>query len=175
MRSATVRAASRRGCVCPIIPWTPRPSSMQILGSWVVFPDPVSPATITTWWSRMAAAISSRRSATGRSGYLIGSSAARPDSRRAGRSGESVLERRARPAIRRTTVGGGRVASWPVGWLAGCRCTAAPFVGGVSESPESGPPGAGGGAAPMSEYLILIYGDEQAYAATDDAFDQQLM
>jgi hypothetical protein len=27
----------------------------------------------------------------------------------------------------------------------------------------------------MSEYLILIYGDEQAYAATDDAFAQQLM
>ena len=27
----------------------------------------------------------------------------------------------------------------------------------------------------MSEYLILIYGDEQAYAATDDAFNLQLM
>jgi hypothetical protein len=27
----------------------------------------------------------------------------------------------------------------------------------------------------MSEYLILIYGEEQAYAATDDAFRQQLM
>ena len=27
----------------------------------------------------------------------------------------------------------------------------------------------------MSEYLILIYGDEQAYAAADDAFAQQLM
>jgi hypothetical protein len=27
------------------------------LGIWVVFPEPVSPATITTWWSRMAAAI----------------------------------------------------------------------------------------------------------------------
>jgi hypothetical protein len=27
----------------------------------------------------------------------------------------------------------------------------------------------------MSEYLILIYGDEQAYAAADDAFSQQLM
>src|SRR3954447_6259218 len=105
----------------------------------------------------MAAAISSRRSATGRSGYLIGSSAARPASRRAQRSGESVLERRARPAIRRTTVGGRG------GQLAGCRCRAAPFVGGVSESSESGPPRAGRGAAPMSEYLILIYGDEQAY------------
>jgi hypothetical protein len=27
----------------------------------------------------------------------------------------------------------------------------------------------------MSEYLILIYGDEQAYAAADDAFAHQLM
>ena len=27
----------------------------------------------------------------------------------------------------------------------------------------------------MSEYLILIYGDERAYAATDDAFNLQLM
>ncbi len=65
MRSATVRAASRRGWVWPIIPSTPRPSSRQILGSWVVLPEPVSPATITTWWSRMAAAISSRRCETG--------------------------------------------------------------------------------------------------------------
>ena len=45
----------------------PRPSSRQILGSWVVFPDPVSPATMTTWWSRMAAAMSSRRWVTGSS------------------------------------------------------------------------------------------------------------
>lgn len=29
---------------------------------------PVSPATITTWWSRIAAAMSSRRALTGRSG-----------------------------------------------------------------------------------------------------------
>ena len=49
MRSATVRAAMRRGCVWPIWPAMPRPSSRQILGSCVVFPDPVSPATITTW------------------------------------------------------------------------------------------------------------------------------
>jgi hypothetical protein len=27
----------------------------------------------------------------------------------------------------------------------------------------------------MSEYLILIYGDEASYAAADDAFGQQLM
>lgn len=30
----------------------------QILGIWVVFPEPVSPATMTTWWSRMASAMS---------------------------------------------------------------------------------------------------------------------
>ena len=58
MRSATVRAASRRGWVCPIAPRTPRPSSRHIFGSWVVFPEPVSPATITTWWSRTAARMS---------------------------------------------------------------------------------------------------------------------
>ena len=63
-RSATDRAAIRRGWVWPTIPPrppAPRPSSRQILGSWVVFPEPVSPATTTTWWSRMAAAMSSRR------------------------------------------------------------------------------------------------------------------
>ena len=59
IRSATVRAAILRGWVCPIMPRTPRPSSMQILGIWVVLPEPVSPATITTWWSRIASRISS--------------------------------------------------------------------------------------------------------------------
>src|SRR5690625_4124549 len=43
----------------------PRPSSRQILGSWVVLPDPVSPATTTTWWSRIAVARSLRRWLTG--------------------------------------------------------------------------------------------------------------
>ena len=66
MRSATVRAASRRGWVCPISPATPRPSSRQIFGIWVVLPDPVSPAITTTWWSRIAAAMSSLRALTGR-------------------------------------------------------------------------------------------------------------
>ncbi len=47
-RSATVRAAILRGWVCPIMPRTPRPSSRQILGIWVVLPEPVSPATMTT-------------------------------------------------------------------------------------------------------------------------------
>ena len=67
IRSATLRAAIRRGWVCPIIPCTPRPSSRQIFGSWVVLPEPVSPATTTTWWSRIAAAMSSRRWLTGSS------------------------------------------------------------------------------------------------------------
>ena len=57
----------RRGWVWPIWPATPRPSSRQILGSWVVFPEPVSPATITTWWSLIAAAMSSLRWLTGSS------------------------------------------------------------------------------------------------------------
>ena len=68
IRSATVRAASRRGWVWAIAPRTPRPSSRQIFGSWVVLPEPVSPATTTTWWSRIAASRSSRRALTGSSG-----------------------------------------------------------------------------------------------------------
>ena len=68
IRSATVRAASRRGWVWPICPVTPRPSSRQILGIWVVLPEPVSPAMITTWFSLIAWAISSRRWLTGSSG-----------------------------------------------------------------------------------------------------------
>ena len=65
MRSAIVRAAMRRGWVCAM---RVRPSSRQIFGSWVVLPDPVAPATITTWLSRMARAISSRAALTGSSG-----------------------------------------------------------------------------------------------------------
>ena len=49
MRSEMLRAAMRRGWVCPILS---RPSSRQIFGSCVVLPDPVSPATMTTWFSR---------------------------------------------------------------------------------------------------------------------------
>ncbi|OUD87007.1 hypothetical protein BC477_03355 [Clavibacter michiganensis subsp. michiganensis] len=45
-----------------------RPSSRQIFGSCVVLPDPVAPATMTTWLSRMASAISSRIRLTGSSG-----------------------------------------------------------------------------------------------------------
>ena len=64
MRSAIVRAAIRLGWVWPMLV---RPSSSRILGSCVVLPDPVSPATMTTWLSRIAAAMSSRRWLTGRS------------------------------------------------------------------------------------------------------------
>ena len=64
-RSAIVRAARRRGCVCAI---EVRPSSRAIFGSCVVFPLPVAPATMTTWWERTASAISSRAALTGSSG-----------------------------------------------------------------------------------------------------------
>jgi hypothetical protein len=48
MRAAVERAAMRRGCVWPIRPVVPRPSSRQIFGNCVVLPEPVSPQTITT-------------------------------------------------------------------------------------------------------------------------------
>ena len=51
MRAANARAASRRGWVCAISPARPRPSSRQYCGSWVLLPEPVSPATIRTWWT----------------------------------------------------------------------------------------------------------------------------
>ena len=62
------RAASRRGWVWPMVgPLSPRPRSRHILGIWVVLPEPVSPAMMTTWLSRIAFMISSRRSLTGSS------------------------------------------------------------------------------------------------------------
>jgi hypothetical protein len=64
-REAIERAAIRRGCVCPIIPRTPRPTSKQIFGNCVDFPLPVSPHTTTTGCSRIAVPISSRRPTTG--------------------------------------------------------------------------------------------------------------
>ena len=48
MGFALARAASLRGWVCPIMPATPRPSCMQIFGSCVVLPEPVSPDTMIT-------------------------------------------------------------------------------------------------------------------------------
>ena len=65
MRSAIVRAAMRRGCVWAM---EVRPSSSAIFGSCVVLPEPVSPATITTWFAAIVAAISSRTMLTGSSG-----------------------------------------------------------------------------------------------------------
>ncbi len=67
IRSASERAAIRRGWVCPIMPRTPRPNFRQIFGSWVDFPDPVSPATMTTWFASMAAIRSSTLALTGSS------------------------------------------------------------------------------------------------------------
>ncbi len=71
IRAATLRAAIRRGCVWPIRPATPRPMSRQIFGNCVDLPEPVSPQTITTWCSRMAAAMSSRRAEIGRSASKV--------------------------------------------------------------------------------------------------------
>jgi hypothetical protein len=62
----------RRGWVWPIMPATPRPSSRQIFGNCVVLPEPVSPHTITTGFSAMARAISSRRATTGSSSGYVG-------------------------------------------------------------------------------------------------------
>src|SRR5262245_35583063 len=55
------------------MPATPRPASRPNLGSCVLLPDPVSPATTITWWSRIAAIRSSRRVVMGSdSGYASG-------------------------------------------------------------------------------------------------------
>src|SRR4051812_41981404 len=78
MRLAVEDAAMRRGWVWPIRPFSPRPSSRQILGSWVVFPEPVSPDTMMTWCARSASAISRRRPDTGSSsGKAMGGSGLR--------------------------------------------------------------------------------------------------
>ena len=58
-RAATLDAAIRRGCVQPMRPSRPRPIARQSFGSCVVLPEPVSPATITTWCSAIAVASSS--------------------------------------------------------------------------------------------------------------------
>lgn len=67
MRAATLRAAIRRGWVWPIRPATPRFRSRHIWGSWVVFPEPVSPQMMTTWLAAIAAVMSWRLSLTGSS------------------------------------------------------------------------------------------------------------
>src|ERR1700733_11412055 len=74
-------------------PATPRPSSRQYWGSCVLFPDPVSPATMSTWRSLTARRISSRRAVIGSSGsYLnVSAVAARATARRCARSFALVL------------------------------------------------------------------------------------
>ena len=66
MRAETVRAASRRGCVCAMVPRRPRPAAKQALGNWVVLPEPVSPATMSTWLRRSRSTISPMRDVMGR-------------------------------------------------------------------------------------------------------------
>jgi len=48
LRFTALQHRHRRGCVHPIIPRSPQPASRHIFGNCVVFPDPVSPAMITT-------------------------------------------------------------------------------------------------------------------------------
>src|ERR1700722_3393116 len=67
-RRETDSAAKRRGWVHAIRPAKPRPAARHILGIWVDLPDPVSPARITTWFSWIAAVISSARAVIGSSG-----------------------------------------------------------------------------------------------------------
>ena len=81
---------TRRGWVWPIRPATPRPSSRHILGSCVLLPDPVSPATTTTWWSRIVASRSSRRAVIGRASGYVSRPARASASRRARRRSSPV-------------------------------------------------------------------------------------
>ena len=64
------RAATRRGWVQAMRAWRPKPASRHILGIWVVLPEPVSPAMMTTGCSLTAWTISSFQAVMGRSaGY----------------------------------------------------------------------------------------------------------
>src|SRR5256885_353554 len=58
----------RRGWVTPMRLVSPRPMASAILGSCVVFPEPVAPATMTTGWSWIAVAMSTTRAEIGSSG-----------------------------------------------------------------------------------------------------------
>ena len=62
LRQAAGRDPSRLGVTDPLTSGPPR----QSFGNWVVFPDPVSPATISTWWFRMASMMSSAQAEIGR-------------------------------------------------------------------------------------------------------------
>mmetsp|Transcript_26715 Transcript_26715/g.58162 ORF Transcript_26715/g.58162 Transcript_26715/m.58162 type:complete len:307 (-) Transcript_26715:1112-2032(-) len=59
-------AATRRGCVHPILPLLVYPASARYCVICVVFPDPVSPMTTSTWLSFTAAMSSSRSLKMGR-------------------------------------------------------------------------------------------------------------
>ena len=65
-RLATDMAATRRGCVQPIMPYVAYPSSARYCVSCVVLPLPVSPTTTITLFSRITSIRSSRTPYTGR-------------------------------------------------------------------------------------------------------------
>src|ERR1035438_7273217 len=67
-RRETERAATRRGCVHAMRPRTPTRAARHMFGIWVVFPEPVSPARMTTWFACIASVISSARAVIGGSG-----------------------------------------------------------------------------------------------------------
>ena len=65
-RLATLIAATRRGWVQPINPYLPYPCSNRYCVNCVVLPDPVSPTTMTTVFSRITLSNSSRTVKTGK-------------------------------------------------------------------------------------------------------------
>ncbi len=73
------------------------PCCSAILGNCVVLPEPVSPQTITTWCSRMAASISCRRAETGRDSGNSMCSGAEDKGELQSKSGNRRLSRAARP------------------------------------------------------------------------------
>ena len=67
-RRATEVAATRRGCVHAILPRSPQPAARHIFGICVVLPEPVSPASTSTWCFCSRPMISSARALIGSSG-----------------------------------------------------------------------------------------------------------
>mmetsp|Transcript_3940 Transcript_3940/g.14150 ORF Transcript_3940/g.14150 Transcript_3940/m.14150 type:complete len:218 (+) Transcript_3940:1766-2419(+) len=59
-RAATLMAATLLGCVHPIFPSLLNPVSWRYCGIWVLFPLPVSPTMMRTWYSSTALRRSSR-------------------------------------------------------------------------------------------------------------------
>src|SRR6185312_9731275 len=90
MRAARARAAMRRGWVCAIRPSMPRPDSRQYCGNWVLLPEPVSPATISTGCARSASRMASRREWMGRSASRLNTSCAAPRAAARRSSGRSL-------------------------------------------------------------------------------------